>query len=91
MRNTEFFDIFCGLTGLKKVKSLDQYYKQHYAIDFGHKLFTENKDLPLNKRLQAKLEHEATHNNITKLDFISLFYISYFDLSSECRNHLNNH
>ncbi len=91
LRNIEIFDIFCHITGLHNIKALDQYYKQYYAIDFGHKLFEDTQDLPFNPKLQNQINKNYQNDNITKLDFMSLFYIVYSDLSSECNNYLITH
>jgi len=89
IRNKEFFDIFCNVTGLHDTEALDIYYKNHYNVDFLYHQFSDKK-LPLNKKLQKSLQDIAT-NTSQETDFIFLFFISYFDLSSQCYNYLLEH
>jgi len=88
LRNTEFFELSCGLLGLQNNKELDLYYKKNYNIDFGHKLIKESQEIPFNQKLKKAIKTNKNTSNITKLDFIALFYIAYCNLSSQCNNHL---
>jgi len=89
IKNTEYFELFCTLLNLKNIKVLDTYYKYVYNIDFNQRIFG-TKELPFNKKIHNKF-NTFFNNNLPKMDFLNLFYISYSDLSRQCTSYLLKH
>lgn len=67
---------------------MDDYYYKNYdskTIKFQN---LNNKTLPLNKKIESELM-KLTNNTDTQLDFIVLYYVAFFHLSSTFIKHLN--
>ncbi|MCK9467114.1 MAG: ATP-dependent Clp protease ATP-binding subunit [Candidatus Absconditabacterales bacterium] len=89
IKNHQYFELFCNVTGLTNVEALDTYYNKKIKIDFSSKQIVEdNEELKLNKKLKSKIEIILA-NGLYQLDLIVLFYISFFDLSSQLKNYLS--
>jgi len=89
IKNHQYFELFCNVTWLTNVEALDTYYNKKIKIDFSSKQIVEdNEELKLNKKLKSKIEIILA-NGLYQLDLIVLFYISFFDLSSQLKNYLS--
>lgn len=67
---------------------MDEYYYKNYdskTIKFQN---LNNKTLPLSKNIESELM-KLTNNLDTQLDFIVLYYVAFFHLSSTFIKHLN--
>jgi len=88
IQNTEYFELFCKLFHIPDHQILDQYYHQNYSVNFSQQILKTQK-LPFNKKLKSILSQSK--DIISKIDLLSLFYISYFNLSSQCNKFLSKH
>ncbi|HRU50537.1 MAG TPA: AAA family ATPase, partial [Candidatus Absconditabacterales bacterium] len=89
IKNHQYFDLFCNVTGLTNTEALDKYYNQKIKVNFNsNKNFESQKELELNSKLKSKIEIILT-DGVYQLDLIVLFYISFFDLSSQLKNYLS--
>jgi hypothetical protein len=92
IRNHQHFDLFCNTTGLTNIEALDAYYKINIRVKIDNLEKIEEKtktEIKLNKKLYDKIE-ELLKDGIHQLDFIVLFYISFFDLSIELKKFLES-
>lgn len=83
------FDLFAQLLGLDKEKLL------HAANDTIAPIITEalpthSRTLWLSKKLQSYMQN-ISYQPDHKLDFLVLFYVSFFDLSSETKEYIHSH
>lgn len=84
IRNHQYFDLFCNVTGLTNIEWLDEYYDNNIKVDE----FSSNIDnLSLNTNLKGKIE-DILKQKTYQLDLIVLFYISFLDLSTEFKKFL---
>jgi glutaredoxin-related protein len=75
---------------LKNIEALDAYYKTKIRLKLDNLDIRDTKEnLKLNKKLHSKIE-EVLQNGIHQLDFIVLFYISFFDLSIDFKKYLES-
>jgi len=89
IKNHQYFDLFCNVTWLTNTEALDKYYNQKIKVNFNsNKNFESQKELELNSKLKSKIEIILT-DGVYQLDLIVLFYISFFDLSSQLKNYLS--
>jgi len=84
LRNTDYFDLTCKLFDIQNQEKLDEYYKTHYNIDFSHQLIKDTTELHLHIILKNTIKTLQNNHNITKYDFVELFYIAYLNLSRQC-------
>jgi len=90
MRNHQYFDLFCNITWLENIDALDKYYKKKVNIKLDNlEALEADKNLQLNKKLHTKID-EILKDGLHQLDFIVLFYISFFDLSIEFKRFLES-
>jgi len=69
---------------------LDKYYKKKVNIKLDNlEALEADKNLQLNKKLHTKID-EILKDGLHQLDFIVLFYISFFDLSIEFKRFLES-
>ncbi len=80
----QYFDLFCNITWLNNIKALDEYYEEKINIDSFSK---DIQDLSLNQKLKCKIE-DVLKDWVHQLDLIVLFYISFFDLSTDFKKFL---
>ena len=86
IRNHQYFDLFCNVTWLNNIDLLDQYYEKKVNVEsFSEDVF----DMSLNNVLRGKIE-EILQDGVHQLDLIVLFYISFFDLSTDFKKFLNS-
>ncbi|MFZ2150628.1 MAG: ATP-dependent Clp protease ATP-binding subunit [Candidatus Absconditicoccaceae bacterium] len=88
IRQHQYFSIFCNITGLKNIETLDEYYQNRYG-DFSVLSF-ETKTLNLNAKIKKEIQ-ELTKSGFKQTDFIILFYISILNLSTTLKKLLNKH
>jgi hypothetical protein len=68
---------------------LDEYYNKEIKVDFSsNKTQDGSEELELNDKLKSKIETILV-DGLYQLDLIVLFYISFFDLSSQLKNYLS--
>jgi len=90
IRDHQYFDLFCNVTGLKNVELLDEYYHKKIKLELNNSNQIESKEnLWLNKNLKIKLE-EILKDGVYQLDVVVLFYISFFDLSTQLKNYFSS-
>lgn len=90
IRNHQHFELFCNVTWLQNIEELDKYYKRKIKLDLENtKIDDVAENLWLNKKLKSKID-EILKDGIYQLDFVVLFYISFFDLSTEFKKHLSS-
>jgi len=92
IRNHQHFDLFCNTTGLTNIEALDAYYKINIRVKLDNLDKTADWDkteIRLNKKLYDQIE-DLLKDGIHQLDFIVLFYISFFDLSIELKKFLES-
>jgi len=90
IRNHQYFDLFCNVTWLQNIEELDNYYKGKFSFKTDDINTINSADnLGLNKKLKSKID-EILKDGIYQLDFIVLFYISFFDLSTEFKKYLSS-
>ncbi|HOQ78760.1 MAG TPA: ATP-dependent Clp protease ATP-binding subunit [Candidatus Absconditabacterales bacterium] len=89
IKNHQYFDLFCNVTGLTNTEALDEYYNKEIKVDFSsNKTQDGSEELELNDKLKSKIETILV-DGLYQLDLIVLFYISFFDLSSQLKNYLS--
>ena len=89
IKNHQYFDLFCNVTWLTNTEALDQYYNKKIKINFNsNETVEDSEELKLNKKLKSKIETILV-DGLYQLDLIVLFYISFFDLSSQLKNYLS--
>lgn len=86
IRNHQYFELFCNVTGLSNIEALDSYFEANMANN-GTK--TSDKDLELNSNLKKQVD-KILQAWVHQLDLIVLFYISFFDLSTNFKKFLNS-
>jgi hypothetical protein len=75
---------------LQNIEELDNYYKGKFSFKTDDINTINSADnLGLNKKLKSKID-EILKDGIYQLDFIVLFYISFFDLSTEFKKYLSS-
>ncbi len=90
IRNHQHFDLFCNVSWLKNIELLDEYYNKKIDLEFSNSNKAELKEnLWLNKILKSKVE-EILKDWVYQLDLIVLFYISFFDLSTQLKSYLSS-
>ncbi|OQB42590.1 MAG: hypothetical protein BWY04_00026 [candidate division CPR1 bacterium ADurb.Bin160] len=68
---------------------MDEYYNKEIKVDFSsNKTQDGSEELELNDKLKSKIETILV-DGLYQLDLIVLFYISFFDLSSQLKNYLS--
>ena len=85
IRNHQYFDLFCNVMWIKNIEVLEKYYEENVTVN---NFSQSDHDLPLNKNLSNKIE-EILKNWIYQLDLVVLFYISFFDLSTQFKKRLS--
>jgi hypothetical protein len=84
IRQLEHFTILANIIGiLPHIDKLDMYFDQHFAEVTASISFGSRKRLPFNKKLYVELNTLVRNSNISKVDFVLLFFLSFSDLSSE--------
>ena len=87
VRNHQYFELFCNVVWLTNINALDEYFmKTKYSEKFEAK--KDWKDLELNKNLKKQIDN-ILKDWVHQLDLIVLFYISFFDLSTEFKKFLS--
>jgi len=87
VRNHQYFELFCNVVWLTNINALDEYFmKMKYSEKFEQK--KDWKDLELNKNLKKQID-DILKDWVHQLDLIVLFYISFFDLSTEFKKFLS--
>lgn len=87
VRNHQYFELFCNVVWLTNINALDEYFmKMKYSEKFEQK--KNWKDLELNKNLKKQID-DILKDWVHQLDLIVLFYISFFDLSTEFKKFLS--
>jgi len=97
IRNHQHFELFCNTTWLTNIEALDAYYKINIRVKLDNLDLSDNNEkkpqnqleIRLNKKLLDKIE-DILKDGIHQLDFIVLFYISFFDLSIELKDFLES-
>ncbi len=80
------FNLFCQILGLPE-KAIISYVENIVTHQVTEWLGDHSRSLVFGKRLQNYID-EFVHQPDHKLDFLSLFYVSFFDLSSETKDYL---
>jgi len=80
----QYFELFCNVVWLHHIELLDEYYEKKVWLS----TFSYDDDLSLNDVLREKIE-EILKDGVHQLDMIVLFYISFFNLSTEFKRFLN--
>ena len=85
VRNHQYFDLFCNVVWLSNTEELD-----NFILDSEDNESTTNeqKDLELNENLKEQI-NKILKDWVHQLDIIVLFYISFFDLSTDFKRLLN--
>ena len=87
VKNHQYFELFCNVVWLTNINALDEYFmKTKYSEKFEAK--KDWKDLDLNKNLKKQIDN-ILKDWVHQLDLIVLFYISFFDLSTEFKKFLS--
>lgn len=87
VRNHQYFELFCNVVWLTNIDALDKYFmKTKYSEKFETK--KDCKDLELNKNLKKQIDN-VLKDWVHQLDLIVLFYISFFDLSTQFKKSLS--
>jgi len=87
VRNHQYFELFCNVVWLTNIEALDKYFmKVKYTKKFESK--KERKDLELDQNLKEQIDN-ILKDWVHQLDLIVLFYISFFDLSTEFKKFLS--
>ena len=87
VRNHQYFELFCNVVWLTNIDALDKYFmKTKYSEKFETK--KDWKDLELNKNLKKQIDN-ILKDWVHQLDLIVLFYISFFDLSTQFKKSLS--
>lgn len=87
VRNHQYFELFCNVVWLTNTTALDEYFmKVKYSEKFEAK--KDWKDLELNKNLKKQIDN-VLKDWVHQLDLIVLFYISFFDLSTQFKRSLS--
>ena len=87
VRNHQYFELFCNVVWLTNIDALDEYFmKTKYSEKFETK--KDWKDLELNKNLKKQIDN-ILKDWVHQLDLIVLFYISFFDLSTQFKKSLS--
>lgn len=87
VRNHQYFELFCNVVWLTNIDALDKYFmKVKYSEKFESK--KDWKDLELNKNLKKQIDN-VLKDWVHQLDLIVLFYISFFDLSTQFKKSLS--
>ena len=82
MQQQQHFWLICNLLNLRNaVEPLTIYYEDMYADALESISFEEKKFLPFNKKIENKI-FQYVSTDTSKLDFLTLFFVSFFDLSS---------
>jgi len=83
MQQQKHFWLLCNLLWLRNaVEPLAIYYEDMYADILEGISFEERRHIPFNKKVETKiLQYVST--DTSKLDFLTLFFVSFCDLSSE--------
>ncbi len=90
IRNHQHFDLFCNVTWLQNTEKLDKYYQEKVGLKLDNlEVLDTESELKLNKNLSRKIE-EILEDGLHQLDFIVLFYISFFDLSIQFEDYLES-
>ena len=87
VRNHQYFELFCNVVWLTNIDTLDEYFvNKKYSEKFESK--KDWKDIELNKNLKKQIDN-VLENWVHQLDLIVLFYISFFDLSTQFKKSLS--
>lgn len=87
VRNHQYFELFCNVIWLTNIDALDEYFvKKKYSKKFETK--KDWKDVELNKNLKKQIDN-VLKDWVHQLDLIVLFYISFFDLSTQFKKSLS--
>lgn len=87
VRNHQYFELFCNVVWLTNIDALDEYFvKKKYSKKFETK--KDWKDVDLNKNLKKQIDN-VLKDWVHQLDLIVLFYISFFDLSTQFKKSLS--
>ncbi|MFA5748446.1 MAG: hypothetical protein WC872_05055 [Candidatus Absconditabacterales bacterium] len=89
LRKNDFFPIFANIIGLKNEEALDKFYQSKYGEIMNRINVGVEKNLPLSEKIYTKIQ-KIVNNGTHKLDFGLLFYITFFDLSTELEGHINH-
>jgi ATP-dependent Clp protease ATP-binding subunit ClpC len=83
MQQQKHFWLLCNLLSLRNaIESLTIYYEDMYADSLESISFEQKKILPFNKKIENKIWPYVSVDS-SKLDFLTLFFVSFFDLSNE--------
>ena len=86
-RNHQYFDLFCNVVWLYNIEALDKYFmKVKYNEALKNK--KDRKDLELDQNLKKQID-KVLKDWVHQLDIIVLFYISFFDLSTQFKKSLS--
>jgi len=86
IRNHQYFYLFCNVTGLSNTEALDNYFETNLSSNSNN---TSDKDLELDGNLKKQID-KILEAWVHQLDLIVLFYISFFDLSTNFKKFLNS-
>ena len=86
IRNHQYFELFCNVTGLSNTEALDNYFEANMANNDAK---TSDKDLELDSNLKKQID-KILQAWVHQLDLIVLFYISFFDLSTNFKKFLSS-
>lgn len=87
VKNHQYFDLFCSVVWITNIDALESYSTRlENTISIEDK--ESKKDLELNKDLKNQIE-KVLKDWVHQLDLIVLFYISFFDLSTEFKKFLS--
>ena len=86
-RNHQYFDLFCNVVWLYNIEALDKYFMK---TKYNEILKTKKdwKDLELDQNLKKQID-KILKDWVHQLDIIVLFYISFFDLSTQFKKSLS--
>lgn len=91
LKQNDNFILLCSIIWLKDREAIENYFEQKYKKQTAHNQKTIiNKKLWLNKKIRSMVQ-ETTNDSGKQLDILILFYISFFDLSSQFEKHLYDH
>ena len=91
MQQQKHFWLLCNLLGLRSaVESLLNNYEDMYADSLESISFEEKKFLPFNKRIETRIL-QYVNTDSSKLDFMTLFFVSFYDLSSATTKYCKKH
>jgi len=87
VKNHQYFDLFCSVVWITNIDALENY-SAKLENTINTKDNESGKDLELNKNLKNQIE-KILKDWVHQLDLIVLFYISFFDLSTEFKKFLS--